>query len=604
MIARPEARALPSVRRRPRLFLLVYGATLVLALVTCLGLSVVATAHVLGVAKRATVALDENLAARLADRLLAWDVTSQELSLRPGARGVLREEVERQGLAALRLWAPDGSLLVTGAGAPGERVHDASGFDEARAGMAAANLFAGLGSGSSDALVEYLPITSEGAVVAILEVIRDARPLLAAADETRRDVLLISIVAALALAGVLYVIFRAARERLRRQAFELVEASRRDPLTGFLNHGTAVSQLAVLVEAARRAGLPVGVALIDVDHFRLFNSTHGDAAGDRVLLAVADVVGATQPGFAVAGRYGPDEFIVVAPEGLARRLEATVQELRGRLEDVALRFGGSEPLPVTVSVGIAHFPFHAASVADLLVAATVALGEAKASGGDAVRTSGSWPGDSSTGKTGFDILQGLVNAVDTKDRYTRRHSSDVARYATFLAERVDLDERLRTTIRLAGLLHDVGKIGIPDDILRKPAELTPHEYEIVQQHVAIGDLIVHGIPNSSVVRAGIRHHHERWDGTGYLEGLAAERIPLIARVLAVADAFSAMTTTRPYRKALPVEIALARIREAAGTQLDPELALVFAEAMEAIPDAPMPGDDDWAPRWARAEQVA
>ena len=124
---------------------------------------------------------------------------------------------------------------------------------------------------------------------------------------------------------------------------------------------------------------------------------------------------------------------------------------------------------------------------------------------------------------------------------------------------------------MAGLLHDVGKIGIPDTILRKPAALTAEEYAIVKQHVALGDLIVRTCPTSSVVRGGVRHHHERWDGHGYLDGLAGEEIPLVARILAVADAFSAMTTTRPYRKALGVEEAIRRLEDAAGQPARPDV---------------------------------
>ena len=120
----------------------------------------------------------------------------------------------------------------------------------------------------------------------------------------------------------------------------------------------------------------------------------------------------------------------------------------------------------------------------------------------------------------------------------------------FLAERLGLAPELVATIRVAGLLHDVGKIGVPDGILRKPGSLTAEEYAIVKQHVALGDLIVRDLPDVEVIRAGVRHHHERWDGDGYLDRLAGEEIPLVARILAVGDAFSAMTTTRPYRKAL------------------------------------------------------
>jgi len=167
----------------------------------------------------------------------------------------------------------------------------------------------------------------------------------------------------------------------------------------------------------------------------------------------------------------------------------------------------------------------------------------------------------------------------------------VARYSIFLAERLGLDDELVRTIRGAGLLHDVGKIGIPDHILRKPGKLTAVEYDIVKEHVALGDMIVRGLPDIDQVRAGVRYHHERWDGEGYLDRLAGEEIPLIARILAVSDAFSAMTTTRPYRKALDLREALTRLGDAAGTQLEERLVQVFLDGIEHDADPPLPGAD-------------
>jgi HD-GYP domain-containing protein (c-di-GMP phosphodiesterase class II) len=238
----------------------------------------------------------------------------------------------------------------------------------------------------------------------------------------------------------------------------------------------------------------------------------------------------------------------------------------------------------------------------LLAAVASTLEEAKASGGDAIKVAG-LDIDDRAASSGFDVLQGLVLAVDTKDRYTKRHSEDVARYAIFLARLIDADPELIRTIRVAGLLHDVGKIGIPDQILRKPGKLTETEYGIVKQHVALGDMIVRDLPDIELIRAGIRHHHERWDGAGYLDHLEGEEIPLIARILAVGDAFSAMTTTRPYRKALPVREALTRLEDAAGTQLDERLVRAFVDGIETAADAPLPGADLaatalWTPRVA------
>jgi HD-GYP domain-containing protein (c-di-GMP phosphodiesterase class II) len=141
----------------------------------------------------------------------------------------------------------------------------------------------------------------------------------------------------------------------------------------------------------------------------------------------------------------------------------------------------------------------------------------------------------------------------------------------------------------------VGKIGIPDGVLRKPGKLTAEEYEIVKQHVALGDLIVRDLPDLELIRAGIRHHHERWDGAGYLTRLAGEEIPLVARILSVADAFSAMTTTRPYRKSLSVDEAITRLEDAAGSQLDEKLVLAFVSGLRSAADPPLPGQPRSSP---------
>ena len=304
------------------------------------------------------------------------------------------------------------------------------------------------------------------------------------------------------------------------------------------------------------------------------------------------------------GRYGPDEFLVIAPPTAIAFLEPLVEQIRNRLVDLSLWFEETERLPMTVSVGIAILPEHAASATALLSVAARVLEEAKASGGDMVRVAEPPSVDDGALVASFDVFQGLIIAVDTKDRYTKRHSEDVARYAAFLGERIGLPADEIRTIRMAGLLHDVGKIGIPDHILRKPGKLTEQEYAIVQQHVALGDLIVRDVPDLEQVRAGIRHHHERWDGDGYLHRLAGEEIPRIARILAVADAFSAMTTTRPYRKALDIREALDRLGDAAGSQLDEQLVVAFVDGIEHAPAPPLPGDAEGAGLWLPGRRVA
>ena len=297
------------------------------------------------------------------------------------------------------------------------------------------------------------------------------------------------------------------------------------------------------------------------------------------------------------GRYGPDEFLVIVTPDVTIDLEPTIELVRTQLVDLSLQFDASERLPITVSAGICTFPINGESVTTLLSSASRTLDEAKASGGDSVRVAdaGAVPLEEAVR---FDVLEGLIIAVDTKDHYTRRHSEDVARYAGFLAAQLGLDDQVRSVLYRAGRLHDIGKIGIPDQILRKPGALTEGEYETVKQHVALGDLIVRELPDLDEIRAGIRHHHERWDGKGYLHGLAGEDIPEVARILAVCDAFSAMTTTRSYRKALSVDEALTRLEDACGSQLDERLVIAFVNGIRTVATAPMPGDERgglWTP---------
>ena len=453
-------------------------------------------------------------------------------------------------------------------------------------------------------LREYLPLSIDGEVRLVVGIWRDAAPFLGGLDLLRRDVVAVTITAALIAALVLYLVFRSAQGRLSRQAQALVEAGQRDALTGTLNHGALVGLLATEIEFARRAGATLGLALIDLDGFRLLNDTHGHGAGDQALQTVADLLQRTTEGALFMGRYGPDEFLVVSIAHDAEGLRAVVDEVRAGLAELSLQFASTERLPVTVSAGLCTYPAHGSSVTTLLATAARTVEEAKAGGGDMVRMAQAEPADEAAATSSFDVLKGLVIAVDTKDRYTKRHSEDVARYAVFIARRLGLDEEMIRTIHVAGLLHDIGKIGIPDAILRKPGRLTEAEEAVIRQHVALGDLIVRELPDVDIVRAGIRHHHERWDGRGYLDGLGGEDIPLIARILAVGDAFSAMTTSRPYRKALSVDEALKRLGDGAGSQLDETMVRTFINGLGEAENPPLPGIVEPGILWSPMRRAA
>ncbi|MDR7536332.1 MAG: HD-GYP domain-containing protein [Armatimonadota bacterium] len=191
-------------------------------------------------------------------------------------------------------------------------------------------------------------------------------------------------------------------------------------------------------------------------------------------------------------------------------------------------------------------------------------------------------------------IRSLATAVDAKDAATGGHSARVARYAEAIAGALALPEDDREVVRLAGFLHDLGKVGMPDRLLRAARPLAADDWRVIRQHVVVGHQILAPVPIDGRVKLAVRHSHERWDGTGYPDGLAGEAIPLHARILAVADAFEAMTSDRPYRKAWPVEHALAEIVRHAGTQFDPAVVQAFTrwaateESLRALRGEPMP----------------
>ena len=587
---------------------LVFGAFLVIIGMTATGQSILVSSHVTSQSLDAVVTADASLVRILVNGTVV-PADLDPTTLQPTRVATLQAEmavVARRGIIErLEVRTPTGGFLFASDGRA-QAATSSPDFAMAAGGSTFASIGPSTDSqlGTSQVLTESLPIETGGIVRAVLTVTRNAEPILARIAAAQQEIVILTLSAALVVAFILYLIFRSAQGRLRRQTAALVEATRRDPLTGTLNHGALVAALAGRIDAVRASAGTVEVALIDVDNFRLLNDAYGHAAGDTALLELCRVLSACAPDGSIVGRYGPDEFLVISNPAVMTSIRPAIERLQLELTQVSLQYGDSDRLPLTASAGLCAFPLDADSVTGLLSIAALTLAEAKSSGGDAVRVAEA-AGATPAFTKSFDILQGLVIAIDTRDRYTKRHSEDVARYADFLAERLGLGLELRQAIHVAGLLHDVGKIGIPDQILRKPARLTSDEMKAVEQHVALGHMIVRDLPHLELVKAGIRFHHERWDGRGYLDRLEGEQIPLIARLLAVADAFSAMTTTRPYRKALSVDESLVRIEESMGTQLDEELARAFVEGIRTADDPPLPGMDAVRTHlWTPADRVA
>jgi diguanylate cyclase (GGDEF)-like protein len=263
---------------------------------------------------------------------------------------------------------------------------------------------------------EYFPLVTDGQVRAVVGVWRDAAPILASLASVRTNMALVTVSAGLIAAIVLYLVFRSAQGRISRQTKALVDAIDRDTLTGTLNHGALVELVARGIEQARPDDPAIGVALIDIDNFRLLNENYGHDAGDQALQTVVDALRRGLPADVTFGRYGPDELLIVAPAGSVSTMVEVLERLRAVLVDHALQFAASERLPLTVSAGVCIYPDHADSVTALLTVMALTLQEAKASGGDAIRVAGRSLEAEPEMRT-FDVFQGLIFAVDTKDRY-------------------------------------------------------------------------------------------------------------------------------------------------------------------------------------------
>lgn len=358
-------------------------------------------------------------------------------------------------------------------------------------------------------------------------------------------------------------------------------AADRDPLTGLLNHRAIHQFLDESLEKGILTQQPVAVMMMDMNNFKMFNDTYGHPAGDEALRRVSKALAEACQGGGAVGRYGGDEFLAVLPGFTQNQVVELVQHVKSKLvqQGFVPNPADGRVIPIALSYGIASFPKDSQSRHELITFADANLYSAKMSEGGIKATSDIQRQSSQLrNENSFAVLDGMVTAVDNKDSYTRRHSEDVAEYSLWIADELGLSPETQRTIRVGALLHDLGKITVPDEILRKPGRLTPEEFEILKRHPRLGALIVSGVPGMEFILDIVQHHHERWDGKGYPDELKGEEIPFLGRLVAVADTFSAMTTDRPYRKGLSWEIALKEIADNSGSQFDPALADAFLRA--------------------------
>ncbi|MGV3615453.1 MAG: HD domain-containing phosphohydrolase [Fimbriimonas sp.] len=351
-----------------------------------------------------------------------------------------------------------------------------------------------------------------------------------------------------------------------------------DPLTELANHRHFQERLGQEAARTSATGETLAMLLIDIDAFATFNSAHGHAAGDLKLQEIAAALRETAPEFSVLARYGGEEFAVLLPDG-------SVADAQALFEGVAKRVAG-----VTLTGGCAELAVAKGKSEDLVVAAELALTRAKELGPGRVCDFGAVPGSGDAAPMQlhrllhdgtYATIKALAAAVDAKDAYTHGHSDRVAKYAADLAAFLGASPDEVDLIHRCGTLHDVGKIGVPDAVLQKPGRLDEEEIRVMQTHAALGEYIVSKVPQLGDLLPGVRHHHERYDGKGYPDGLKGEEIPRVARFLAIADTFDAMTSNRPYRLGMDPSVALREIDAMAGSQFDPELAIAFTRMMRA-----------------------
>ena len=392
---------------------------------------------------------------------------------------------------------------------------------------------------------------------------------------------------------------------LQERLATAVEAATTDRLTHVANRPMLLATLYEEVERAARYGRPLTVAFIDLDHFKPINDTYGHEAGDTVLATVAGVLRQSIRRTDIIGRYGGEEFVIVFPETGVDEATAVAEKLRLLVSKQRFPVGEGEEIAVTVSIGLAGGHGQPLRVDDLLRDADAAMYAAKSLGRDQTYVFAEVDDDTARIPRSPISSAARAAAAEVADRgrqaaeaalasvimplphYRGRPSSLIATIAIELARRLELPDAEVERIRVASLLHDIGKVGVPDEILEKPGPLSADEWQSVVQHPRIGQEILNRVAAIKDAAAIILHHHERYSGHGYPHGLRGSDIPLGARIVAIADAYEAMLRDRPYRNAIGHEAAVAELRAQSGIQFDPELVDLFCRLFADVP----PKDD-------------
>lgn len=364
-----------------------------------------------------------------------------------------------------------------------------------------------------------------------------------------------------------------------------------DALTGIGSRRLLEDKLEAECARAKRYKRPFSVAIIDLDNFKTINDVLGHGPGDDALKKLAECMKSQKRTPDILARYGGDEFVILMPETKAHDAAVLLERIRAKVQKIQV----AENISMTISCGIAQgLPDQNDSSSEIIRRADLALYEAKSAGRNCVKI---WDKTMSRILRNSDIevqkirelkrriaglsehaekmfiqsIWSLVQALEAKDPYAKKHSENVTRYALGIAETIRMGSKQLEVIRRAAMIHDIGKIGIPDAVLSKPGALTPHERKIIEQHPLIAVRILDKMSFLEQEIAIVRSHHEKWNGQGYPDGLANSDIPMGARILAVADTFDALTSCRSYHNSRPIAEAIKILVDSSGYDFDPKV---------------------------------
>ena len=373
------------------------------------------------------------------------------------------------------------------------------------------------------------------------------------------------------------------RGRVEKLLGRLTDAARTDPLTGLPNRVAFHEILESELERAQPDGRPVSVVVLDLDRFKRVNERLGLAAGDRALRVVSSLLDESARRIDFVARSGGEEFAIVLPETTQHQAFLFAEEMLDKLRETSAAPG----MKLRASAGVAVFPDHGSDLATLTAAADRALHAAKALGRDraviyspeVTNVLGAVSGRRNVEtQAHLATVLSLAEALDQRDSGTAKHSQTVGHLCELMARELGFDDDRVERLRLAGILHDIGKIGVPDSILCKPGPLTSEEMDQMRRHPELGARMLSSSELDDV-REWILAHHERPDGTGYPKGLTADEISIEASILAVGDAYEAMTSDRVYRPALGAELAEQELLQNSGLQFSPRVVEAFLRAI-------------------------